>query len=105
VSKLQAVLKPEDHTRAGRLLLCWLNGDKAGADLVLAEADAVAGGVAGLLFAVSDFNSTLLLLPTGNEANAREAVELTVKSYLDAEAGTGPGEPDEQSDPEDLPPI
>lgn len=103
MSKLRAILKPEDHARAGRLVLCWLDGNKASADLVLAEADLEPGGLAGLLFALADFNSTLLLMLSGTVENAKQAVELAVQSYLDAEIGNEPEDLGEQPGPEDLP--
>ena len=57
--RLTASTRDVDKSRASRLLLAWLDGDKLALDVVLAEAMAGPVGVPGLLFALTGFAAEL----------------------------------------------
>ena len=59
MTRLTPTLRPDDTTRAARLLIGWLDGDQLAVQVVLAEANRDPQGTPGLLFAIT--HTTALL--------------------------------------------
>ena len=73
--KLNPVITRDDYARAARAIIAWREGDKDTFELVLAEASAITGGVAALIFALTDFASDLVgQIPGGGTETLRQSL-------------------------------
>ena len=79
----------DDETRATRLVIAWLGGDKLALDVVLAEVRADPTGTPGILFALTDFAARL-----GNQAadNFGDQLRARLPSIDDGPGGCAGGD-------------